>query len=107
SDSPGAAREQAALLMEHRSAAGQLTAEHGFQMQVANEGYDARISAAHEQESLHPLNAGATLEVAHARREIAGASPEERQKAIAANEAELKAKKTMLTAQHGGLTGVH
>jgi len=106
SDAPGAAREQIALYKEKRGAEGRLTAEHEFGLKVANEGYDARITAAHEQEALRPMNASATLDVAHARHEVANASPEERSKVVAANEAELKARKTLLTAQRGGETAV-
>lgn len=94
-------------LAQVNSARNAATVEHNFQLQVATEGYDARVSAANEQMALRPMTASADLEIAHARREIATVSdPAERSKAIAANTAELRARQKLLTAQRGGEVAV-
>lgn len=83
-----------------------LRASHDFEMKVAGEGYDARIAAAGYAGNLQPLSAQATLSVARARHEVAMAPPEERAKAIAAQQAELRAQATLMTAQRGGQTAI-
>jgi hypothetical protein len=79
-----------------------LEMRHGFEMQVAGEGYTARMNAAAYAGNLQPASADATSAVARARNEVAMASKQERPDAILAAGAELEAMRKLTTMQRGG-----